>query len=168
MAASSKKKKHIKASTVASSSKNFRRGLKEGYRSDLEKDVAKQLEALDIKVEYESVRLDFEQPAKPRKYTPDFQLPNGILIETKGRFITEDRQKHLMIKEQYPDSDIRFIFTNPAQRINKQSRTTYAMWCNKHGFKFSKKTIPDDWLKEEGIFNKNLPLTPVTTKKRIL
>ena len=32
-------------------------------------------------------------------YTPDFVLPNGVIIETKGRFVAADRRKHLEIKK---------------------------------------------------------------------
>ena len=49
-----------------------------------------------------------------------------IIIETKGRFVTADRQKMLLVKEQYPDLDIRFVFSNPNSRISKKSKTTYA------------------------------------------
>lgn len=124
------------------------RGIRKGYRSGLEDEVAEQLRLLGIPVEYESVRIRFEQPAKLRTYTPDFILPNGIIIETKGRFTSEDRQKHLLIKEQYPTLDIRFIFSNPNQKLNKRSRTTYAMWCEKNGFLYAARLIPEAWLKE--------------------
>lgn len=124
------------------------RGIREGYRSGLEDEVAEQLRLLGIPVEYESVRIRFEQPAKLRTYTPDFILPNGIIIETKGRFTSEDRQKHLLIKDQYPMLDIRFIFSNPNQKLNKRSRTTYAMWCEKNGFLYAARLIPEAWLKE--------------------
>lgn len=125
------------------------RGLKEGYRSGLEDLIASQLEEKGIEVSYESFSIPYTQPQKPRKYTPDFPLPNGIIIETKGRFVTADRQKHLWVKEQHPDLDIRFVFSNPNSRIGKKSTTTYAMWCSKNGFKYAKQKIPEEWLKEE-------------------
>lgn len=75
---------------------------------------------------------------------------NGIIIETKGRFMTADRQKHLMIQQDHPDLDIRFVFNNPNARISKTSKTTYAKWCEKYGFKYAKGSIPEAWLKERG------------------
>ena len=69
-----------------------------------------------------------------------------MYVETKGRFLTADRKKHLLIKAQYPELDIRFLFQNSNARISKSSKTTYADWCNKYGFKFADKTIPSDWL----------------------
>ena len=78
-------------------------------------------------------------------YGPAY-LSNGVIVETKGRFVTADRQKHKLIKEQHPTKDIRFVFSNPNAKIGKKSTTTYAMWCDKHGFKFAKGFIPKEWL----------------------
>ena len=132
-------------------------GRKYGFRSGLEDQIAEELKCAGVKAEYESLILTFEQPARQRKYTPDFLLPNGVAIETKGRFVTADRQKHLMVKKAWPDLDIRFIFSNPHAFIGKKSKTTYAMWCDKHGFKWAKaatkaqlrkgkSSIPKEWL----------------------
>ena len=66
----------------------------------------------------------------------DFILPNGIIIEAKGQFVSSDRSKHKLIKEQHPDLDIRFVFSNSRTRIGKKSKTTYAMWCDRFGFNF--------------------------------
>jgi hypothetical protein len=71
-----------------------------------------------------------------------------MVIETKGRFVTADRQKHLLIKAQHPDRDIRFVFSNSKARISKTSATTYSAWCAKYGFKFADKRIPQEWLNE--------------------
>lgn len=96
------------------------------------------------------MRLKYLKPSRPATYTPDFVLPhNGIIIEAKGRFVTADRQKHILIKEQFPDLDIRFVFSNPHQTIGKQSSTTYAMWCEKKGFKYAATSIPEEWIKEQ-------------------
>ncbi len=96
---------------------------------------------------YEAVVIPYLQPSKPRKYTPDFiLLDNGIIVETKGRFVTADRQKHLLVQAQYPDIDLRFVFSNSRARISKQSATTYAGWCIAKGFRFADKLIPGIWL----------------------
>lgn len=119
-----------------------------GFRSGLEERIAQELKDRGIPFTFEETRIEYLKPAKKAKYTPDFVLPNGIIIETKGRFLTADRQKHLLIKQQYPDLDIRFVFSNSRQRISKQSKTTYADWCEKHGFAYADVSIPDTWLKE--------------------
>ena len=119
------------------------------YKSGLEDTVAAQLAAEGIIGIYETLKISFVQPVKLRTYTPDFPLPNGIIVETKGRFTVDDRQKHLWIKEQRPELDIRFLFSNSNQRLYKGSVTTYAGWCKKHGFNFADKRIPIEWLKEK-------------------
>ena len=123
-------------------------GLLHGYRSGLEEQVAKQLKDADVEVYYESDKIEYLKPARNAKYTPDFPLPNGIVIETKGRFLVADRQKHLLIKQQHPDIDIRFVFSSSRRCISKKSKTTYAAWCEKHGFQYADKYIPEAWLNE--------------------
>ncbi len=120
---------------------------KTGKRSGLEVQVASQLDAAKVEYQYEPGWITYEKPARPAKYLPDFKLKNGIIIEVKGRFVTADRQKHLQIKQSHPDLDIRFVFSNPQQRISKQSKTTYAMWCEKHGFLYAKAVVPEEWFK---------------------
>lgn len=76
-------------------------------------------------------------------------MSNGVIIEAKGLFEVADRQKHLLIKKQYPHLDIRFVFQNPHNKIYKGSSTTYAKWCDKYGFKWARRYIPAAWFKEK-------------------
>ncbi len=124
------------------------KGVREGWRSGLEEKVAASLEARGVPVLYETETLRYETPATPHKYTPDFLLPNGIRIETKGRFVTADRKKHLLIKKQHPELDLRFVFTNPNAKLYKGSPTSYAAWCEKHGFLYAKRDVPAEWISE--------------------
>lgn len=119
-----------------------------GYRSGLEENIGDLLAELGVEFTFEEEVIEYHKPARMAKYTPDFVLGNRVIIETKGRFLTADRQKHLLIKEQHPELDIRFLFSNANARISKRSRTTYADWCRKHGFKFTsaREGIPADWL----------------------
>jgi hypothetical protein len=121
---------------------------KYGFRSGLEERIAEQLDQLGVEYTYEKVKLKYIRPASEHIYTPDFVLANGIIVETKGRFLLADRMKHLMVKKHNPDLDIRFVFSNSNARISKASKTTYAMWCRKHGYQFADKTIPQEWLNE--------------------
>ena len=121
---------------------------KYGFRSGLEERIAEQLDQLGVEYTYEKVKLKYIRPASEHIYTPDFVLANGIIVETKGRFLLADRMKHLMVKKHNPDLDIRFVFSNSNARISKTSKTTYAMWCRKHGYQFADKTIPEEWLNE--------------------
>jgi len=85
-----------------------------------------------------------------RTYTPDFVLPNGIIIESKGLFTSEDRRKHLLIKKQHPSLDIRFVFSNSRSKLRKGSKSTYASWCDTKGFLYYDRIVPLPWLKEKG------------------
>jgi hypothetical protein len=119
---------------------------REQFRSGLEYRIAKQLDDLGITYEYEKTKIPYQK--KESKYLIDFELPNGIIIETKGRFTSSDRSKHLLVKERHPELDIRFVFSNSNSKLYKGSGNTYGDWCTKHGFKFADKVIPDEWLKE--------------------
>ena len=119
------------------------------FRSGLEQKVADQLSALKINYEYETMRIIYQKPAKYSYYKPDFILPNGIIIEAKGQFLTADRKKHRLIKDQFGSKyDIRFLFSNSKTKIGNKSKTTYAMWCEKLGFKYCDLTIPQSWINE--------------------
>lgn len=129
------------------SSDRRRRAIAAGYRSGLEEDLTRYLAEKNCSFEYEKHKIEWIDH-KVRKYTPDFVLENGIIIETKGRFTPDDRRKHLEIRKQKPYLDIRFVFTNSNSRLNKGSNTSYAMWCERHGFQYADTFVPEEWLKE--------------------
>jgi hypothetical protein len=114
----------------------------------LEERISAELDQAGVGYTYEDQVIHYEKPQKVARYTPDFVLENGIIIETKGRFLTADRQKHLLVQKQHPEFDIRFVFSSSKQRISKKSKTTYANWCEKHGFMYADHSIPEEWLKE--------------------
>jgi len=79
-------------------------------------------------------------------YTPDFILPNGVVVETKGHFKSDDRRKMLAVQAQHPDLDIRLCFQNATDKISRAKRSmTYGQWATKHGFKWSSGCIPASW-----------------------
>ena len=119
--------------------------IKHGYRSGLEERVAKELEQQKVKYKYETLKIKYEV-FENRTYTPDFVLPNNIIVETKGRFTVSDRKKHLLIQKQHPLLDIRFVFQNSRAKLYKGSKTTYGEWCDKWGFIYADKSIPEEWL----------------------
>ncbi|TPJ33652.1 hypothetical protein [Mesorhizobium sp. B2-8-3] len=125
-------------------------GLRQGFRSGLEEINARHLEAHGVEVRFETLKVPYVVPETRRTYTPDFPLPNGIIVETKGKLEPKDRAKHLFIKLQHPELDIRFVFQRPHDKIVKGSKTTYAMWCDKYGIKWATRVIPVEWLKEPG------------------
>ena len=121
--------------------------IKHGYRSGFEHKVSDQLTEQKIKFGYEDTVINYIKPETHHKYTIDFTLPNGILVETKGRWVIEDRKKHLLIKQQHPELDIRLVFQSAKTKIRKGSKTTYGDWCDKHGIVWAEKNVPESWLK---------------------
>jgi hypothetical protein len=144
---------------AASTSRHWSRYVKRIERngqifdSEFEADVICLLDALGVRYRRGGGKGDRKADLIPfvehRKYKPDVVLPNGIIIEVKGYWLPEDRTKHLLIREANPALDVRFVFQNPNSRLRKGSQTTYAMWCDQHGFKHAARAIPPEWLKEK-------------------
>ena len=119
---------------------------KAGFRSNIELAIARALNSHGVTYEYETKKLTYVP--KPRTYTPDFYLPDqGIYVEVKGYFDKGDRVKMQLIKEQFPDYDIRIVFQNARNKIYKGSKTTYAAWAERHGFQWAEGSVPEEWLK---------------------
>ena len=100
------------------------------FKSELEEKVSDLLCELGIDYEYEPTKVTYEIK---HFYKPDFLLPNGIYLETKGYWPSEQRRKQLAVKEQNPDLDIRMVFQSPYNKISKKSKTTYAKYCERKG-----------------------------------
>jgi hypothetical protein len=135
-------------------SKRRRHAIANGYRSGLEETVSRQIADAGLPVVYEPKddKVSYTWPERQSTYLPDFKLPKQgglhFFVETKGRWTVDDRQKHLLIKEQHPDIDIRFVFSNQNAPLYKGSPNRYCDWCDKHGFQYAHKTIPPEWLQE--------------------
>lgn len=121
-----------------------------GFRSKLEMILNQQLVDSGVKFSYEGPLnlIRYVKPETKHRYLADFLLENGIIIEAKGMFTSDDRKKHLYIQEQYPQLDIRFVFMNAKNKLSKRSKTTYGMWCDKNGFLYADKAIPQEWIEE--------------------
>ena len=114
------------------------------FRSSLEKQVADLLSELGVSYEYESTKVPYEIQFT---YSPDFILPNGVHLETKGYWEADDRRKILAVKRCNPDLDLRMVFQAPNNKIYKGSKTTYAKWCEKHDIPWATySSIPIEWL----------------------
>lgn len=125
--------------------------LKHGFRSGLEDSINESLKKSKKTYGYESAKITYTQPETKHTYTPDFILVkkdgDRMYIESKGRWVKADRLKFDLIFKQYPGIDIRFVFQNPNAKLYKGSKTTYAEYCDKKGWLWAKKEIPDEWLK---------------------
>jgi len=120
------------------------------FRSKSEEKIYNYLLNKKIPHEYEKGKIEY-QWLEDKKYIPDFILKeNGIILEVKGRFVREDRKKHLFIRKQKPELDIRFIFDNPKAKLYKGGKMTNASWCDKYKFKYCslREGIPEAWFNE--------------------
>lgn len=133
-----------------------RAGLQEGYRSGLESKVGRLLGNQGIGFEFETLKIRWVSLPLPHTYTPDFiiKTPAGtqLIIETKGRFMPEDMNKHLAVKLQHPELDIRFVFHNSKAWYRSAKTRSYAKWCEENGFKFCDfkdfNAVIQQWLRE--------------------
>lgn len=136
-------------------------GRKEGYRSGLELDIARQLEERGISFTYESISVKYSQLIrnsycescgsrklyKSRTYTPDF-IVGSIILEGKGKLTSSERSKILAIKKCNPDLDIRLIFDKD-NWLTTAHKMRYSGWAKKNGIPYSTKgVIPDEWIED--------------------
>lgn len=70
-------------------------------------------------------------------YLPDWEITPTLYVETKGYFSPRNRGDLLSFREQHPEVEIFLVFAEPRNRLTSKSKTTYAEWCDKHGFKWS-------------------------------
>lgn len=129
------------------------------FRSEAEKEIARQLRLRKINYSYEKLKIPYTKVTH-HNYVPDFVITTRsgkeIIIEVKGIWVYVDRYKHLLVKRQHPELDIRFVFTNSKQKIRKGSKKTYADICNGKGvgmfkgvtWKYADRVIPKEWLEE--------------------
>jgi hypothetical protein len=125
-------------------------GLRDGFRSGLEEKNKDHLKSLGDPAPFETKKIKYVIPMSVHTYTPDFHLANQIIIETKGRWLVKDRVKHLLVRIQYPDLDIRMVFTRLKSPIADGAKMTVEGFCKKHGIKYAEKLVPPEWLLEKG------------------
>jgi hypothetical protein len=123
-----------------------KRSRKPRYKSKWEVEVAEQLEKQGIPLHYEEDVIQYTIPESNNKYHPDFRISKDVFLEAKGKWVAQDRKKHLLLKEQHPDIKIYIIFQNANQKIRKGSKTSYGDWATKHGIEWSHKVIKKEWL----------------------
>ena len=113
------------------------------FRSKYEAAVAASLVKRGLDCEYEARSFGYIIRAT---YTPDFFLPNGVVVETKGHFSSDDRRKMLAVKSQYPLLDIRLCFQNAQVKLSKAPKSlAYWQWAERHGFLWCQGHIPTIW-----------------------
>jgi hypothetical protein len=117
------------------------------FRSKFEAAVAASLKKRGLPFNYEGQALPYKIEAI---YTPDFILPNGVIVETKGLFDSDDRRKMVAVKEQHPELDIRLCFMKADVKLSRAPRSlTYWQWAERHGFLWAEGHIPTTWYAQQ-------------------
>lgn len=113
------------------------------FRSKFEAGVAASLVKRGLAFDYESRALPYTIESI---YTPDFVLPNGVIVETKGIFDADDRRKMVAVKAAHPHLDIRLCFQKADVRLSRAPKSlTYWQWAERHGFIWCEGHIPTTW-----------------------
>lgn len=107
---------------------------KDKFKSGLERRFAELLLRNGVSAEYEVDRIPFIRQAH---YTPDWKVSNNLYVETKGYFSPRNRGDLLSFREQHPDIEIFLVFSAPQNKLTSKSKTTYAEWADRHGFRWS-------------------------------
>ncbi|MBK8117428.1 MAG: endonuclease I [Candidatus Accumulibacter sp.] len=120
-------------------------------RSKLEENFEYLLNDLEVKYKYEDTKLTYIVPESKHTYLIDWSLPNNIYVETKGYLSDhKERSKYILIKEQYPNLDLRFVFMD-CNKLCGGAKYSHGTWATKQGFKYC--SIKDyeiikEWLNE--------------------
>lgn len=138
-------------------------------RSRYERDIVQHAIDLGLPYAYESVVLEYETAivkgtckacgatgrdvVQRRTYTPDIVLPNGIVVEIKGKFDASKRNLMRQLVRCNPDVDIRFIFMRDNRFGQAKTRKRYSDWARAQGVQCvevpvdpkTKRIVPDNY-----------------------
>lgn len=130
------------------------------FRSRFERDIARFLWANNVNFTYESSQYEYHVKVlgtfcencekslcyKKGKYTPDFFLENGVVLEAKGLFDAADRKKMAAMKELHPELDIRMVLQYN-NWLTRSKSTKYGDWCESKGILWAiGPSVPLEWL----------------------
>ncbi len=105
-------------------------------RSKLELKFEEIIKEFDVAYNYEVTKIPYTIPESNHNYTVDWTFINGLLVETKGYLSDhKERYKYVLLKQQHPDLDLRFVFDNP-NKLCGGTKMTHAKWAEKYGFAY--------------------------------
>ena len=113
-------------------------------RSSYEERIVAALNEEGAEYEYETYEVDY---IVKKVYVPDFIFPDKkLMVEAKGYFSPQDRSKMLKVREVLDDGwEVRFVFEKAHNKLTARTNTTYAKWCERHGFLWAEGMIPEEW-----------------------
>ena len=95
-----------------------------------------------------TTNIRYKQTSNSLIKSTQVEIGKPIADNSSGLYV--NRRKHLAIQRQHPHLDIRFVFTNSRSKLRKGAKSSYGQWCDKYGFRYYDRIIPEDWLKEKG------------------
>lgn len=105
-------------------------------RSKLEMKFEEILKSSTQDYDYEVTKISYIVPESKHVYTVDWTIKRKLLIETKGYLSDhQERNKYVLLKQQYPELDLRFVFDNP-NKLCGGTKYTHAKWAEKHNFPY--------------------------------
>ena len=120
-------------------------------RSKLELKFEEIIKSFEVEYDYEVTKIPYTVPESNHNYTVDWTFINGLLVETKGYLSDhKERYKYVLLKQQHPDLDLRFVFDNP-NKLCGGTKQTHGAWATKYGFKWCSIKDVDQiqqWVKE--------------------
>lgn len=103
-------------------------------RSKLETRFDDLLQEYQIEYEYEVTKIPYKIPESQHTYLVDFTVMPNVLCEVKGYLSDHtERKKYLLLKEQHPELDLKFIFES-GKKLCGGTKYSHAEWATKHGF----------------------------------
>jgi hypothetical protein len=114
------------------------------HRSQLEQQVEEALVSQGLAPQYETEKFSY---VLHKKYTPDFKV-GEVYVEVKGWWPSAERTKFLAVIMNNPGLPIFVALQRPHLTLSKQSKTTYAQWCTKHGIAWCPIPIPPDFMQQ--------------------
>ena len=103
-------------------------------------------------VEYElnnkDKAIEYISCKKTKVFVPCFVMSDGMIIECVSGLLARDCRKYLLLREQHPDLDIRFVFEIDNMKILGGDGLSLAEWAASNRFHWAKKLIPLEWMVE--------------------
>lgn len=106
----------------------FRKELKEVFLSSWEANLARVLNYLNIKWEYEKESFDITSDFSKGSYLPDFFIGNNMIIEVKGYWDYKSLLKVNVFKEKYPNYNLLLIDGDMFYSLDKIYRNKLPNW----------------------------------------
>ena len=98
-----------------------------------------------------------------RRYRSGLEKEAAAFLTARQKVVKYEL--HVAIKQQHPELDIRFVFSNANAKLYKGAKSRYFEWCDKNNFLWAHRVIPEEWLTEPGSRCKTDRITLKTIRK---